>query len=125
MAEPRMYKGRPIKPNVQIKKEIIDGEEREILVMPTGMKNPYADGDEKKTATKKTTKPNPQKETMLDSLIETLLQFSADGKVYKTKESKYAVKTAEGKWFSMALTANKAEPKEKTEHNTDKEEEGE
>lgn len=112
MAEQRMYKGRPIKANVEIKTEIVDGQEVEILVMPSGMKNPYTDGEEKKTV-RKTVKANPQKEGIVSDVVETLRKFSYDGVVYKTKEGKYAIKTTDCKWFSLALTANKAEPKDK------------
>jgi len=113
MAEPKLYKGRPIKPNVTIRTEIIEGVEMEILEMPSGMKDPYLDG-EKKVTKKRTTKPNEQKEEILKDLLNTLRSFSVSGNVYRKKDGKYVIEVEGEKYFSLALTANKSRPSDLT-----------
>lgn len=112
----KTYKGHTLKPGVKIIEKIVNGEKREILECPPGCKNPYADvdNDGEKKEKRKTTKANPERDSILIKMLDTLKSFSGDGKIYKTKEGKFCVKNAEGKWFSISVTANKFEPKDKT-----------
>lgn len=113
MAELQTLNGRKLKAGVTVEEKIgKDGKVLKVLKCPIGCKNPYVDDDEKKVV-KKTTKPNPTKDTILEKLLESFQSFSYDGKIYRTKEGKFCLQMDDGKWFTMALTANKIEPKDK------------
>lgn len=115
------YNGHTLKPGVKVVEKMVHGEMRKVLMCPQGCKNPYADvtGDGEKKEKRKTTKPNPARDSILEKVLETLKDFSVDGKIYKTKEGKFCTKNSDGKWFSVSVTANKFEPKDKSPYETE------
>ncbi len=112
------HNGKELKKGVTVVKEtrVINGEtvEVEVLNIPPGCKNPYVEDENTTIEKKKTTKPNPDKDAILEELLKTFVTFSGNGKMYKTKASKYVIQLDNGKYFSLMLTANNKTPADMT-----------
>ena len=108
-----LWNGREMNEGVKVSRQIINGEEKIVHVMAdkgAGAKFIYADEEVVQEVKRQTVKPNPIKDEITAAVVESLREFFPT--VYRTKEGKFCGEYKE-KWFSVAVTGNKGEPKDK------------
>lgn len=107
-----IWQGRELAGNqCKIKKEIIDGIEKEILYdIPKSWKKLRYTDDAKQAAEKKKIIMSAEREQLLNAILTDLQNFSDGANVFKTDKGKFTSEVVTDKWFTIGIIENKKVP---------------